>query len=501
MYHRSIASLVVFYHRYRIPLWFLGAGMLFGVGVVSPFGWVWALFGIAWYFRALREASTYRTLFWGSYIAWVLKYAVALLWFYTTYPLDWLGLTPGPYQYGLIALYHVPAALTLGTGGLLCALLYALQKKYCDAPKYHILLVPFFVLSEYFGALVFALYTYGVGGTIGSDFTFGFLGYTLAGHGALLSVAAVGGLTILSFALIAVGYCLYVLWMTKRYRLIAVLLGLLLMTSPVSLLPTYAPNTESRVVAMQMLWPRGTPAEFESLAAEKAAQLQMALVAASKLDPTHVVLPEDSRLTQGGDTTATKAYLRTLFPQATVIDSARVDNTAFGTVLRTYLYDMKADTVTEFDKQYLVPQGEYVPFVYQQLISMLPLSPDTKLSLYGTRYQRGIDSRTVAVPAGTPAILFCFESVTPWGVSRAAENRSAVPFVAHVVSHGWFQKTPYQLWHQLDHMLLVQAVSSGLPIVQSANAAPAKVYYPDGSIVYPPIQTVAPGVGITLIAL
>ncbi len=485
--------------QYKHVLGFIAAGLLWGLGIILPFGWLLVIIGVALYFNALIQTTTYRQLFWGSYGAFVIKYVFALWWFTTTYPLEWLGLPPGWYQYLLIGIYLIPAALTLGTAGVWVAFWYAfLRQRFVERYR-GLLLVPLFVIAEYIGAFVFALYTYGPGASLGPNFTFGFVGYTAAAHKLLLSFVPYGGLLTLSVAVIAIGYMVAILYKQRRFSILFLIFLALLVSSQLSFLPSYIPTADNRVVTMQMLWPRGTPAENTELMLQKAQQVEAALTTASKLAPTHVILPEDARAAAGTSTEEFTRNMKTLFPTAIIIDSGRVEDALYGTVLRAAIYNNITDTMSSFDKQYLVPQGEYVPFVYKQVINLLPLKPETKTTIGGTSYRSGIKSKDVVVPAGTPAVLFCFESVTPWGVRSTLRNRTDVPFVAHVVSHGWFQSTPVQLWHQLDLMLMVQAVSSGLPIVQSANAAPAKVYYPDGTIFYPPLQPVAPGVAISLI--
>ncbi len=485
--------------QYKHVLGFIAAGLLWGLGIILPFGWLLVIIGVALYFNVLIQTTTYRQLFWGSYGSFVIKYVFALWWFTTTYPLEWLGLPPGWYQYLLIGIYLIPAAFTLGTAGAWVAFWYLffrrrVGQKYCD-----LLLIPLFVTAEYIGAFVFALYTYGPGASLGPNFTFGFVGYTLAAHKLFLSLVPYGGLVVLSVAVIGIGYVVALLFMRRHYIITVVMFLMLLASSQVALLPVYSSTTDNRVVTMQMLWPRGTPAEYPMLVEQKARQVEAALAAASKLSPTHVIFPEDARLTTHTTHTEMMDTIKSMFPTAVVIDSGRVEDVVYGTVLRSTIYDTTTNTISSFDKQYLVPQGEYVPFVYQLVITLLPLKSETKAAIGGTSYRSGIKSKNVEVPTGTPAVLFCFESVTPWGAHEALRNRADVPFIAHVVSHGWFQTTPVQLWHQLDLMLTVQAVSSGLPIVQSSNAAPAKVYYPDGTIFYPPLQPVVPGVAISLI--
>jgi len=60
------------------------------------------------------------------------------------------------------------------------------------------------------------------------------------------------------------------------------------------------------------------------------------------------------------------------------------------------------------------------------------------------------------------------------------------PFVAHIVSHGWF-KEPKTLWPQLQAMLQVQAIWNDTYIVSAGNHTVGYTVSPTGTILYPEV--------------
>jgi len=84
-----------------------------------------------------------------------------------------------------------------------------------------------------------------------------------------------------------------------------------------------------------------------------------------------------------------------------------------------------------------------------------------------------------------PGVLFCFESNYPLAVHTLLRERpDGFPFVAHVVSHAWFNDSPV-LRHQLEAMLQAQAVWNDVYIVVAANHAPGYTITPRGTILIP----------------
>jgi len=103
-------------------------------------------------------------------------------------------------------------------------------------------------------------------------------------------------------------------------------------------------------------------------------------------------------------------------------------------------------------------------------------------------YTVGNDTSQADFDSRSPGVLFCFESVSPWGVRQIMQERGNVPFIAHPISHAWFNE-PHILWQQLDSMLRVQAIWNQQYIVSVGNQTSGQVYTPTGTIVTPTLVT------------
>lgn len=455
----------------------LGAGLSYSALVW--FGYI-GLLGSLW---LLQQPASFRQRLRLGWLVGVSKVAIVLSWFFSAYPLDWLGLAPGFYQYGLIAVYLVPAIVILGVSGVLVAVGIHYIHSYTRHFFWPIAVAVLWLMSEVAAAWLFSAYTLGPGSRLQANFTFGHTGYLFAQHDWLLQATVFGGvytLTIIGVAMLAYIY------QTHSWRVASVVLvGLIassLVTPPLLVHPAMTPAPERSVITLETDWLRGAEAEAAAL---KTRLFREAIQAAAQYEPAYLILPEDSRVTQylgGGTPSSTLAWLSEYFNDTIIIDSGRSDF-GKGVVQRATVYDLSESAYYQFDKQYLVPQGEYVPHVYQWLLQWLALPEGTERALTDTAYYPGIAQTSLSLPSHIPPVLFCFESVPAWGAARI--NQPEAPFIAHVVSHAWFNQPPHSLWHQLDMRLRVQAVQAGIPIVQASNRAPAFVWVPSGERVRP----------------
>jgi apolipoprotein N-acyltransferase len=195
-------------------------------------------------------------------------------------------------------------------------------------------------------------------------------------------------------------------------------------------------------------------------------------------EATIVVLPEDSRMTYELTFDETFTWLQSI-PHAEgafVVDSYRTNITQYQSVLRGYVYDISHRQVYSSDKQTLVPMGEFIPLIY---FPIALLFEKTGLFDYKT-YVESMFTTIKHAPQYIPNVLFCFESSSAAMAKKLQENHAA-ELMVHPVSHAWFNN-PTSLWNQENQMLIVQALYTGVPILQAGNKAPSKLYAPDGTV-------------------
>jgi apolipoprotein N-acyltransferase len=206
----------------------------------------------------------------------------------------------------------------------------------------------------------------------------------------------------------------------------------------------------------------------------------MGVEAALGADATVVALPEDARLTTGIEPGRAAELLAQYphVPGALVIDSYRTDIAQYSSVIRGYVYDLDARTTYTEDKTFIVPVGEYLPWLHATLARLMQSESVFEHMTYVT----GANERPAGTSPRIPSLLFCFESgATPIVMSRI--KRNAADVIIHPVSHAWFHD-PHTLWNQERQMLIVQSIYTGTPILQAGNRAPSALYLPDGTVDY-----------------
>lgn len=152
-------------------------------------------------------------------------------------------------------------------------------------------------------------------------------------------------------------------------------------------------------------------------------------------------------------------------------DGTNSDRHLFNSLLA---FDDEGKTAAIYDKNHLVPFGEYLPF-----------SPIFRLiGLRGLVEMRGaFDSGAVPRPllslAGLPPVgaLICYEAIFPGDVVEGNERPG---LLLSITNDGWFGNTtgPRQHFHQAR----VRAVEEGLPLVRTANNGISAVVDAEGRV-------------------
>ncbi|MBY0538769.1 hypothetical protein K2P47_05240 [Patescibacteria group bacterium] len=463
-------------------------GCCLGIGFVFPALWWLSFIAIIWMVAALETSVSTKKLIGLFALMWGIKSLCSIIWFWSAYPIDWVdGLSSGA-QLTLISAYWLTSGLWLCSGGVLFAFLSRYtQKKVRISRAFWLGLLPlFWLLSEISAAIVFSFFTAGPGSFLQAYFSFGMIGYLLATTPFGVWAAVIGQVYGLSVLMVGISIFLYRIYKNvSTGRFIAVAATLVVLVSFVTVPFSQHDDSAQTVIAVDTKF---NPA---LLATETGYQvkfdtLQTAVTAAVTREADVILLPEDSRYvhTKFADFNIQQVmtYWQFIHPdsKAVVIDSGRYTTESGETVLRASALDPKNGVVWQFDKQYLVPQGEYVPSAYGAVLRLLGYGTVVDVVAADSSYIPGPLTQTADVPTHVPPVLFCFESVNPLGATTL-QNTRPISFIAHPVSHGWFHE-PRILWQQLDVMLQVQARFSGVPIVSAGNMVEGKMYLPSGRI-------------------
>ncbi len=123
-----------------------------------------------------------------------------------------------------------------------------------------------------------------------------------------------------------------------------------------------------------------------------------------------------------------------------------------------------------YDKQLLVPFGEYIPL--RDWLERLPLPmPLRTLSQSRIDFTHGTRSPLLPTPAGEALGLICYEGIFPWHV---AQHAGEARYLANITNDGWFTGTIALYQHAALSRL--RAVETGLPLVRVANTGLTLVY-------------------------
>ena len=464
-------------------------GLLLGVGFVVPGMWWLSVIGIAWFVHELLFRPNYYTWYWVLYI-WTIKYLCALSWFWSAYPIDWLGINLGGFELLLIGMYWLSAAVWLGLGGVLLYVvsMYGVRV----GSRFVLLAMPvLWLLAEIAGAWLFSVFSYGPGAILTANFSFGYVGYHLAQHVILIMLAAWGGVYVLTIVLVLLACAALYLWRLQQRGWLGFGCVIFLFTANVSL-PVQTPSTAATTTVAIVDTQTPTNSWLSDEGAQyMTQQMNQALMAAKDTGAAYILFPEDSRVfTQLGTPNQTTALLA--FTQADlqsiVIDSSRFKQVDQA-VLQAVVYDGSTKESYVSQKRYLVPQGEFMPTVYGAVLRLVGLGETVDQLEQRLSYTVDADLSQTPPAAGIPSVLFCFEGVAPDGVRAILQERTTdAPFVAHVVSHGWFHQ-PHILWSQLESMLRIQAIWNDTYIVSAGNHVLGYVVSPSGEITYPTPST------------
>jgi apolipoprotein N-acyltransferase len=139
-----------------------------------------------------------------------------------------------------------------------------------------------------------------------------------------------------------------------------------------------------------------------------------------------------------------------------------------------YVIDHDGSVLSVYDKLYLVPFGEFLPF--QDLMEKLGFVQLTKVQggfIPGTR------RKTMEVPNAPRMLpLICYEAVFPGDIETRGDRAG---WIVNLTNDGWFgiSTGPYQHLQQAR----LRAIEEGLPLVRAANTGISAVIDPVGRIV------------------
>ncbi|TVM30437.1 apolipoprotein N-acyltransferase [Oceanidesulfovibrio marinus] len=144
---------------------------------------------------------------------------------------------------------------------------------------------------------------------------------------------------------------------------------------------------------------------------------------------------------------------------------------------RAFLLDSHGETAGYYDKEHLVPFGEYIPFG-----KYLPFL--TKLVQGVGDFTSGTHSGPLVVPANgnTPrlklGVLTCYETIFPELARRRAQKGSSV--LVNISNDAWFGRTSAPMQHL--QLSALRAVEEGRTLLRATNTGISAIVEPGGRL-------------------
>ncbi len=469
----------------------VASGLLLGVSINYPNSlWFLSLISIIPFLYVLdRFVANLKQAFLFGWLFGSVFLGTVLIWFWYTLPLDWLGVNNILIEFSVVLFSWVSLSVVLA---LFFGLTFLLFFKYRQRNLYDVFLITFiWVLFEYLRMWGYALLTLGSESLFGPHFSIGFVGYALAGNQFLLKLSGVGGVYSLSVIVVAINGILFWLLFQSGYstrKKIDTGLTLVFILIVISSVLLHAPivyEDNSRVVkvaAVHTNFPSVTGVANNKIEVVKELFKN---IRDSEENPKIIVLPEDIRflttLKRNGEL---NSFMDGIFvdTEVLIIDSSRMYD-EFGNVKsRVYYYNTKTRESVTDEKQFLMPYGEYTPYLYKFLLTILGQSETVDKLDHVRGYTKGDQEREVGEYANIKiGALFCSEILSP-SLYKKFTDEYDVDILINLSSQSWFHGSKV-LYNQTQSMAKIHAVQNRRAFVQSGNMSPAFVLNSIGGMV------------------
>ncbi len=480
------------------------SGVILALAYDFPrYGWPIIFVGLLPLFALLeKQPLSKKKVFFIGYLFGTVYIAGTTLWLLQSFPLDWANISSPFLSSVLVIIAWLIIASTLGIFFGLWALVF--HKLRTGNNLIDIFLsASLWILFEYFRTIAFSLVSVGSESTIGAHFSFGVLGHSLA-WSPFLFLASLGGTYLLSFFVVIINALLFLFiknFNSVRIRAqfknlfskvsfpISILITLLICSFlwQVSLSQKNSPPSKQseETISIALVHTNFTERVSEDLHFEemKFTVLNQLLTKIKKSgqSPDMLIFPEDAR------------FLISLAPESryplfsdalgdgekTIIDSAHAIN--HGKIIPTaYFYNTKTDTLTTSEKQILIPNGEYLPW-----IAMVPLQiaglRDTIQSFLETRgFEKGNPATSAQHSTLRINTLLCSEIFSSSLLQEEPFNKSDI--IINLSSHAIFHGSAL-LENQTLALAKIRAVEIGQPVIVAGNMTPSLAIDSRGAIV------------------
>lgn len=444
--------------------------------------WPLALLSVAVLFTFLdREVRPLRGALLGGVFGGTLV-GGAILWFFASGAQAEAGVASAVAGFALTASAWLISVATLALPMAAAGYCYVALKRgtLLDVP----LAASLIVLAEFLRPFTFGIQTFAPESLFGAHWTFGYLGYALAGSPLLLLFATLGGVYLLSAVVVLIGALLARGFRVARRRratlVLGALFGLLLLSAP---LPQGAMSDDAEtrtVVALKTT----ESAYFSTATIDRGARIDRLAALIQDAIARHpntdlIVLPEDSRFVALGGQSRLAAFGPPLPNHVTLLDSARLDQPVGGAVSRVLTYTAPSGVRAHYTKRMLVPEGEYLSYLYRSILHGVGMG-NTEARFQEVKAYTPGRFTTPTIAAGVPiAASLCSELYSPILQRDLAERAGLIVNLASLSRfHG-----NRALDGQNLAMARVRAVENGAYLLRATNFGTAYIIDHRGTVI------------------
>lgn len=449
-----------------------------------------------------------KQLFFLGWVAGTTAFTLYLWWFFDFLPLNWAGIETNIFVIGAAALTLFLAA---GYFGLWFGVFLLSIKKYAlkNAFRFSLATLLLWPTLEYARTALFSFHPYiqGSGWLWGPHAAFMLLGYTLAPYPVLRSLASILGTYGLSIAalipnivifLVVAGYKKDMRAPDERgpilyhslYNVLAGLVGLFLIFLFLGFFLSHHPPQKSATIKVGLVQTAFKIHDLETDEAalkrrreEKGHALQNLALQALKGDPDIVVVPEGSvSIFTERDFEAYPSFeeiVTTLGkePYRVMVDTGFPSRKWSPDKNNTTVFDNRTGVVGTYQKQFLMPWGEYVPYFTAWVSRLWGFSwndviwastPGNKPGVFETRL-------------GKIGLLTCSEILSPKLTNETAVSGATVLIFS---SSGAALHDSRQVQEQDLAMAQIHAATTRKPLVYGANESSSFALDALGNIVW-----------------
>jgi apolipoprotein N-acyltransferase len=453
------------------------SGLLLSLSYNVSALWFLSFFALIPLLLLLKRVQSLKARFFWSFFVGVLYYGSVFLFLFSGHPITWAGIaSPALSLVFIVCAWILTVALfSLFTG------VWGVVSHNLSGGAGIIPIASLWVILEWVQALSLSLFWWGGSGLVGSHWTLGFVGYTLAEFPLLLSLASLGGVHLLSFVVVFINVLIFrfvVIHRTNRRTLLelsfSIILTLLISSALFTVNARARDNAKTaRIASIYTTFEPQffTTPESETLKNTQIAGLFDAILFEGK-NPHLILLPENSRYLEGLSTEKRKNLVHRMSAEENVaiVDSRYLYDKTKGSNVAILEFETGDDEIESYEKQLLVPTAEYLPHIINVLGNLF-LEKDWNEHFEEHLSISNGDKTTIGEHEELRiGALFCSEVLTP-SLYRES-TRLGANILVNTASHSVLNNSEH-LYNQIIKFSKTRAVENNRFFVQSGNSVPS----------------------------